>query len=122
MSLSPSINSDGALVGCSDAQFDATNTFADPSCPNGSKIGSVSLMTSSVGQLTGDAYLASTGSGNLARVFVHAVSVDYPSVHVKLSGSVNVNAGTGVASASFTNLPEVPFTAFAITFRGAPPR
>ncbi len=67
VSLSPSINSDGALVGCTSAQFNLAGTFADPTCPAGSKIGSVSLMTTAAGQLTGDAFLADSAPATSRR-------------------------------------------------------
>ncbi|MBO9531581.1 MAG: hypothetical protein J7513_01220, partial [Solirubrobacteraceae bacterium] len=118
VSLSPSINSDGALVGCTDAQFDLATTSTVPACATASKVGTVAIATGSVGALAGDVYLADTAPGHIARVFVYAVAANYPGVKVKLTGTVDVDSSTGVASASFTGLPDVPFTSFAITFRG----
>ncbi|MBJ7471092.1 MAG: hypothetical protein JHD16_07305, partial [Solirubrobacteraceae bacterium] len=118
VSLSPSLNSDGNLVGCSAAQFDESTPFSAPSCPAASKIGSVSIQTSSIGALTGDAYLASSAPGHVARIFIYADSVTYPGTRVKFSGDVDSDAGTGVATATFSGAPEVPFTEFAITFQG----
>ncbi len=118
VSLSPSLNSDGNLVGCTDAQFNQAAPFAAPTCPAASDIGSVAIQTASIGAINGDAYLASTAPGHVARIFIYADSVTYPGTRVKFSGVVDSNAGTGVATATFTGAPEVPFTEFAITFRG----
>ncbi len=118
VSLSPSLNSDGNLVGCTDAQFGQAAPFTAPTCPAASKIGSVAIKTASVGDINGDAFLASTAPGHVARVFVYADSAAFPGTRVKFSGVVDSNAGTGVATATFTGAPEVPFTEFGITFRG----
>ncbi|MDQ8047076.1 MAG: hypothetical protein REI11_20890, partial [Patulibacter sp.] len=118
VSLSPSLNSDGALTGCTDAQFDVATTTSSPACPTASKIGSTAISTTSIGALTGQVYLASTAPGHIARVFLHAQGVDYPSVHVKLVGTVDVDASTGTTTATFTNAPEVPFSEFDVTFQG----
>lgn len=118
MSLSPSIDSDAALTGCTDAQFGKATPFAAPTCPAASKIGDVALTTNSIGALTGDVYLASTAPSHLARVMVYARSTEYPGARVKFEGVIDVNATTGVTTADFSGAPDVPFTSLEMTFRG----
>ncbi|MEH3054309.1 MAG: hypothetical protein PGN13_09935, partial [Patulibacter minatonensis] len=118
VSLSPSASSDGSLVGCSDAQF-TKNDFADPTCPSGSNVGTVSIQTPSVGALTGTAYLGTAPSGHTARLLVDATSTDFGSkARVKLEGTIDVNAATGKVTTVFDDLPKVQFTSFSLTLRG----
>ncbi|MEN0014432.1 MAG: hypothetical protein AAGC46_13780, partial [Solirubrobacteraceae bacterium] len=118
MSLSPSANSDGSLAGCSDAQF-TINDFADPTCPSGAAVGTVSISTPSVGALTGTAYLGTAISGHTARILLDAKSTTYGALaRVKLEGDLDVNPSTGDVTAVFDNLPPVAFTSFALTLRG----
>ncbi len=76
------------------------------------------MSSPTVGALTGDVYLAATGSGNLARLFAFAKSSSYPTASMKLVGTVNVDETTGVTTADFAGAPQVPFTSFAMTLRG----
>ena len=46
--------------------------------------------------------------------------VDGPGVQVKLAGDVKLNPDTGQITTIFDNLPQVPFTAFALSFAGGP--
>ncbi len=118
VSLSPSASSDGSLAGCSDAQF-TINDFADPTCPAGSNVGTVSIDTPSVGHLTGTAYLGTAVSGHTGRLLVDATSDQFGSLaRVKLEGLLDVNATTGNVTTVFNNLPKVQFTNFAVTLRG----
>ncbi len=119
VSLSPSLDSAGTLATCTDAQFDLASTTTGTTCPALSQIGSTTIATASVGQLTGEVFLASSAPvGKLARVLIHARATDFPGVHVKLSGTVDVDPATGVATAVFDDAPEVPFSSFAVTFKG----
>ncbi len=118
VSLSPSIDSAGNLTGCTAAQFDAGTPFADPTCPTASKIGDLTIQSPTVGALTGGVYLAATAPGHLARLYAFAKSTNFPGAGVKLTGDVDVDAGTGIATADFSGAPEVPFTQFDMSFRG----
>lgn len=118
VSLSPSIDQDGTLTGCTAAQFGAATPLAAPTCPAASRIGSATIQTASVGTLTGDVFLAATAPGHLAGVYVTAGSANFPGARVKLTGLVDVDEGTGATTAVFADAPPVPFSEFAITFRG----
>ncbi len=119
VSLSASINSGNDLVGCSAAQFSLSD-FSDPTCPAGSAIGTATIITPQVGTLTGNVYLAQTAPGSsIAGLYLDAKSTQFGSaVRVKLAGQVDVNAGTGVTTATFDNAPAVAFTSFQLALRG----
>jgi len=113
MTLSPGVAT-GGLDGCSDAQFQIDST-ADPACPTKSKLGTVRLETPLLGELVGDAYLATQTPQHRFRVFLYA---EKDPVKVKLVGVVEPNESTGRVTARFDNLPEVPFSEFELSFRG----
>ncbi len=118
VSLSPSAGSDGQLTGCSDAQF-TQNDFADPTCPAGSEVGTVTIQTPSVGQLTGKAYLGTAVSGHTGRLLIDAKSDQFGTkARVKLEGLLDVDEATGKVTTVFDNIPKAGFTQFAVTLRG----
>lgn len=102
--LSPGVAN--GLVGCSDAQF------AGAGCPAGAQVGTVSFDTPLLGVLGGKVYF-----GDGFRLYV---VVDGPGVQVKLAGDVTLNRDTGQITTVFDNLPQVPFTTFALSFQGGP--
>ena len=104
--LSPGV-ADGLEV-CSDAQFAAT------ACPDASQIGTVSFATPLLGTLGGKVYFA---LGSPYRLFI---VVQGSGVLVKLAGDVRLDPATGQITTIFDELPQVPFTAFALTFAGGP--
>ncbi len=118
VSLSPSIDHAGTLTGCTAAQFDLATPLAAPTCPANSRIGTTAIQTESVGAMTGDVYLATGATGHLAGLYVSASSASFPGARVKIRGVVDVDEVTGLATAVFTDAPQVPFTEFAVTFRG----
>ncbi|MBJ7471093.1 MAG: hypothetical protein JHD16_07310, partial [Solirubrobacteraceae bacterium] len=119
VSLSGSAGAGGDLVGCSAGQFNQAS-WADPTCPTGSRIGSVTIQTPSVGAITGDAYLAATTpGGTIASLYLDAESTAFGAkARIKVAGTVAVNETTGATLATFDNLPAVAFTSFALTLRG----
>lgn len=100
--LSPGVAN--GLVGCSDAQF------AGAGCPAGAQVGRVSFDTPLLGELAGKVYF-----GDGFRLYV---VVDGPGVQVKLAGDVKLNPDNGQITTVFDNLPQVPFTTFALSFQG----
>ena len=102
--LSPGVAN--GLLGCNDAQF------AGPGCPAGAQVGTVSFVTPLLGTLGGKVYF-----GDGFRLYV---VVDGPGVQVKLAGDVKLNPDNGQITTVFDNLPQVPFTAFALSFAGGP--
>ncbi len=118
VSLSPSAGARGDLVGCSDEQFHAAD-LDDPSCPSGSQVGTTTIQTPSVGQLSGKAYLGTTVPGHLARVMIDATSDSLgANARVKLVGTIDVDEATRRTTATFAGLPPVGFTEFSLAMRG----
>lgn len=134
MGLNPSAAN--GLAACTDAQF-AKGTRNPVTCPANSKVGTVTVATPPLpeGPLTGNVYVGEQKkrdpeSGELYRIFVHALSARY-GVDLRLVGNVVANAKTGQLTAVFDDppknvlrggnsdnlphgLPQVPFTSFRI--------
>jgi hypothetical protein len=122
MTVSPSAASNG-LEACTDAQFGA-GSDAPVSCPPGSVIGEDEVESPLVlsAALKGKVYLGqplSTDptSGKMFRVFqeIHGVGLN-----IKLEGSVTADPSTGQLTATFANVPELPFEDFRLRFKGGP--
>ncbi len=73
-----------------------------------------------IGTLSGKVYLAQVApTGAIAGLYLDAKSTQFGSaVRVKLSGKIDVNATTGVATATFDNAPAIPFSSFTLAMRG----
>jgi hypothetical protein len=119
--ISPSAASK-PLEACTDTQFAALSDAA-ASCPAASVIGRDEVDTPLLaGPLTGDVYLGqplSTDprSGQMYRVFLELQGFG---LDVKLQGSVTADSTTGQLTATFTDLPEVPFEQVHVNFTGGP--
>jgi len=111
--LSPGVGAHG-LEACSNEQF-AVDATSAPSCPSLSKIGAVSLATPLLGELTGDVFLGTPTADAPLRLFVVAAK---DAVRAKFVGTVTPDPQTGQLTTRFSGLPEVPFTAFKLMFRG----
>ena len=123
MGLNPSAA--GELKACTDAQLGKGSASA-VSCPTASKIGTVSIDSPPLpdGSLTGNVYLGQQlsrdpTSGNEYRIFVDAESSRY-GISVRLIGQVSANPQTGQLTTTFSENPQVPFSAFQIKFDGGP--
>ena len=114
--VSPS-SADG-LGACSSAQINL-HSDADPTCPDASKIGTVTIDTPLLtDQLQGAVYLAKpfdNPSDSLIAVYLVAKG---PGLIVKLPGSVAPNGSSGQLSATFDNNPQLPFSHLHLHFFG----
>jgi hypothetical protein len=99
---------------CTDDQF-AKGSRTAPSCPAASQVGTVAFTSPLVGTLNGTVYEGAPTPNQMLRLFV---DVPGPGLRIKLVGNVNPDPGTGQVTSTFDNLPQLPFTAFALTFRG----
>jgi hypothetical protein len=86
----------------------ACTTF--PDCPAASQIGTVSFATPLLGTVPGKVYF-----GDGFRLYV---VVQGSGVKVALAGDVKLDPATGQITTIFDNLPQVPFTAFSLSFQG----
>ena len=105
------INPDAAdgQISCADALANF-GTEAPANCPDSAKIGTIELETPALdGPLNGSLYFGEPKPGNQYRIFLVA---DGFGIHAKLVGSIDPDPGTGQVTASFTDLPQVPFESF----------
>lgn len=116
--VSPS-SADG-LQGCSSAQI-ALRSDADPACPDGSKLGTVSIVTPLLAQpLEGSIYLAAPFDnpfGSLVAIYLVARG---QGVTIKLAGDVQMDPATGRITTTIDDNPQAPFTDVHLQFDGGP--
>jgi hypothetical protein len=128
MTVSPSAASK-LLEGCTDEQFGA-GSDAPAQCPAASVIGEDEVespllpqpSTGGEGKLTGKVYLGQPlstdpASGQMFRVFQELQGFG---LDIKIEGSLIANPETGQLTATFVNLPELPFQNFSLRFNGGP--
>jgi uncharacterized repeat protein (TIGR01451 family) len=102
------------LVTCQASQ-DGVGTEAAPSCPAASRVGSMQISTPLLEEkLEGDVYVLQSNPPNLQLLV--AASAD--GVNVKLVGDVHLDEATGHLTATFSEIPQVPFTDVKLTFSG----
>jgi hypothetical protein len=107
------INPDAAdgQSACADAQA-AFGSEGPASCPDNSKIGTVSIGTPALeGPLSGSLYIGEPRPGDQYRIFM---IVSGFGLNAKLVGSFKPDPATGRLIATFEGLPQVPFEDFQI--------
>jgi hypothetical protein len=92
---------------------------SDPAaCPPASAIGSVKIETPVLpAPLTGSVHLAQPLPDDPYRLFVDASGFG---ITVRLTGSVHPDPQTGRLTATFNDAPQLPFSAFTLSFAGGP--
>jgi hypothetical protein len=114
MTVNPSLGN--GLEACTDAQFAQSDRTTAAACPAASQIGTVTFVSPLFLQsFEGPVYFGTRTATAFNRLFV---DVPIPGVHLKLVGSVNLNATNGQVTTTFQNLPQLPFTTFNLTFQG----
>ena len=103
-----------ALAQCTDSQL-AVSSAAPAACPASSQVGTVTFSTPLLGNLTGQVYFAAGTTANPLRLFIQ-INVD--GLYAKLIAN-NSLFGPFIAS-TLSNLPQVPFTTFTLSFSGGP--
>jgi hypothetical protein len=117
------------LTGCSDAQL-APDSVQSGSCPDGAKLGTVTLDTPLVDhRLSGSVFLGSpecspcsdadASSGKLLNLYIE-INDPATGVVVKLPGKVRSDPRTGRLAATFTENPQLPFESLELHFRSGP--
>jgi len=120
MAIDPA-QADG-LGACTDAQL-GIGTPGAAECPEGAKIGSVSLDIPALRKpLDGSIYVGTQvsndpASGRMFRIFLVA---DGQGVHFKLEGAVSVDPATGQVKTTFADNPPTPVSAVHLAFKGGP--
>lgn len=114
MTVNPSLAN--GLEACTDAQFAASDRTTAAGCPAASQIGTVRFVSPLFLQtFEGPVYYGTRTANAFNRLFV---DVPVPGVHLKLTGRVTLNAANGQVTTVFQDLPQLPFTAFTLTFQG----
>ncbi len=107
------INPDAAdgQSSCPDAEANFTSE-GPANCPDNAKIGTFQIETPVLGgPLEGSIYIGEPKPGNQYRLFLTASGFG---MNIKLIGSFQPNPATGQVTAYFENLPQAPFSEFAL--------
>jgi hypothetical protein len=97
------------------ASEDAVGTEGAPSCPLGSKVGTVEIETPLLrDKLSGSVYVLQSNPPNLKLL----VAASGDGVNLKLVGVVHLDGATGRLTTTFDETPELPFTDFKLSFSG----
>jgi hypothetical protein len=126
MAISPAAAT--GLEGCTPEEI-GLHTEDPVACPNGAKLGSVSVAspdlpesaTGSEGELTGAVYLGALPSGPITAppYTIYLVAEGY-GVSIRLQGTVSANSTTGQLTTTFEENPPLPFDDLKIDFFGGP--
>jgi hypothetical protein len=104
------------LEGCASGQI-KLGSDAEPSCPDGSKVGSVTIDTPLLEEpLTGSVYLAKPFDNPSNSLIAMYVVVHGPGIIIKLDGSVAADPVTGQLTATFDDNPQLPFESLHLEF------
>jgi len=125
VTVNPSVGA--GLIGCTPAQYAAETAFNGQGngCPNGSKIGDFIVQTPLFENVAGREffngaiYLAAprdNPSGSLVAVYLVA-KLPQRGVMIRLAGKIDPNPSDGTITATFTGLPELPYTDLEMDFR-----
>ena len=120
MSVNPSVAS--GLGTCSEEQFAAETVTSPPGagCPNDSKIGELTIESPLVeGQIEGAMFFATPRTnrfGTLVALYMVAKDTDR-GILVKVAGRVDSDPATGQLTATFDDLPQLPYSHFDLHFR-----
>jgi hypothetical protein len=118
MAISPSA-ADG-LLACGPAQIGLGDDAA-PSCPDASKVGTVSIATPLLPDpLTGSVYLAAQGDNPFGSLLAVYLVASAPGIVVKLAGQVTPDPVSGRLTVTFDDNPQLPFSRLHLELDGGP--
>jgi len=120
MTVNPSVGA--GLLGCAPAQYAAETAVSPPGagCPNGSKIGDFTVQSPLFEKtVEGSLFLAAPFDnpfGTLIGIYLVAKSPER-GVLVKVAGKLDADPASGTLTATFDNLPQLPYSNLRIHFR-----
>ncbi len=118
MTLNPGA-ADG-LGTCSEAQIGLDNSD-DPTCPNSSKIGSVTINSPlQPDPLTGGIFFADPNDNPFDSLTAIYMVAQGGGVTIKLAGDIQRDPNTGRLTTVIQGAPQLPFTDFGLEFFGGP--
>jgi hypothetical protein len=108
------------LEGCTEAQIGLDN--ANPaSCPDSSKIGTAKITTPLLEEpLQGALYLAQQDANPFGSLLAGYVVVEGHGVTLKQAAKLDLDPGTGQITATFDDVPQLPFSDVELSFFGGP--
>lgn len=107
------------LQGCSPAQI-GLHSLGDPTCPSGSKIGTVTVKTPVLADpLQGSIYLASQFDNPFDSLLAVYITAKGSGVQIKLAGQVET-LPDGQVVTTFDDNPQAPFSSLHLEFNGGP--
>jgi len=116
--VSPS--SANSLQACTPDQI-ALRSATEPSCPNGSNLGSVTIDTPLLDvPVTGNLFLAKPFDNPFNSLVAVYLVASAKGVVIKLPGQTSLNQKTGQITAIFDNNPQLPFSRIHLELRGGP--
>lgn len=116
VSLNPAA-ADG-LGSCSPEQIALASTAA-PSCPDSSRIGSVTARTPLVGEpLRGSIYLATSERNPFGSLLAAYLVAEGNGTRIKIPSRIDADAETGRLTFHLDELPQLPFSDFSLRFDG----
>jgi hypothetical protein len=108
------------LGACSSAQI-GLGTNDPPTCPEASKLGTVTIDTPLLSeQLQGSVYLATQGDNPFHSLLALYIAVEGPGFWLKLPGKVETNPVTGQLTTDFSDTPQLPFSRLQLQLTGGP--
>jgi hypothetical protein len=120
----------GGREGCSPEQIGLTSPVgqdsavfdeAAVSCPDGSKLGEVTIATPLLDDtLHGALYLAAQGSNPFGGLLATYLVAEGPGIRIKLAGEISLDQSTGRVTTSFDNTPQLPFANLHLELFGGP--
>lgn len=103
------------LDACTDAGFQQSNTAVAATCPASSEVGTIDFTSPILGNFPGTVYFGTQTPTDRLRLFL---DVPLFGAHIKVSATVNPDTTTGQVTTVFSDLPQIAFTNFRLTFRG----
>ena len=108
------------LQACSESQI-GLGTTAAPACPAASAIGTVEVDTPLLATpLVGSVYLAQQTANPFGSLLAVYVTAQGDGVQLKLAGRVSADPSTGQLTTTFSDNPQLPFSALKVDFFGGP--
>jgi len=116
--VSPS--SANGLDACNSTQI-ALGSESQPTCPTGSKLGSVTIDTPLLDQqVTGSIYLATPFDNPFDSLVAVYLVASADGVVLKIAGQATMDPSTGQITTTFDDNPQLPFTRLHLQFKGGP--
>jgi hypothetical protein len=105
------------LSACSQTQI-GIGSSSDPTCPDASKLGTVTITTPLLDQqLTGAMYLATPHDNPFGSLLAMYLVAKGPGVIIKLPGRIDADASSGQLTTTFDDNPQLPFSKLHLAFR-----